>query len=499
VPKLTEKQMLLLTGAVPVLLVGGIGYLCWTDLQKIHAAEITESNPDAADVTDPEQWGENRRCQEYEKQMVTLRGEAELIGEREKQVIVYREIVQRDSQVLPDQDLVNQLADTINDFERQSGVTVTSVTDLTVKGDAKQAIRKLPIRLSLQGSFDQFLRFLNLFESMDRIVNTRGFAVQRATAREASDGPPRHGITLELETYVYSPGAGLAKPVEIANYEKRKDDPAVQKAVKQQKAAKVEKYQLKPRINRRDPLVDPRRLQSGADEAVSQEKYEEQRNLLERLRHEVETLKEDVRLEQQYLQEKKYLQYVQLKALNDEKIGGLEGSVKDADPRITVAELRDQFTEDVVAQFTQLAGDRRAKGGTRDQFVLRQHVAEFLERMRTEHGNREYEKSMKTLGELETLLGSGGRRLAEDAAPLVAEMRELGRECQVMLEFERLDLKVSGLILRPQGSSVILGGRIRKAGDTVDEKGRCRLAAIREDALVFELDGYEIVHELEKK
>jgi Tfp pilus assembly protein PilO len=499
VSKLSDKQMLLAVVLVPVLLVGGVGYLAWTDWQKVHAAEITDDHPEAAEITEPERWGERRKCQEIQKEMAKLREEADLIAKREQDVIVYREIVERDSQILPDKDLVNQLTNTINDFERQSGVTVTSVADLNVKGDANQAIRKLPIKLSLQGSFDQFLRFLNLFETMDRIVNTRMFSISRGSTA-AQDGPAAHTISLELETYVYNPGAGLAKPVEIQNYERRKDDPVIQKLVKQQKAARVEKYQLKPRINRRDPLVDPRKGQVGPDEgAVSQEKYEEQRRVVERLRHEVETLKEDVRLEQQYLQEKKYLQYVQIKALNDERVQSLDASLKDADAKVTVAELREQFADEVVTPFTRLAGDRRTKGENQMQFVLRQHVSEFLEKMRAATEAREYEKSLATHREFENFLTAGNRKLAEDAQPLVAEMRELARECTVMIEFTAMKLTVAGLIRRPQGSTVILNGKLRKPGDLVDEKGRCRLVAIREDALVFDLDGYEITHSLDRK
>lgn len=499
--KLSEKQLLLATILVPTLLIGGVAYLAWLDYQKIYAAEITDEHPEAAEVTDPELFGERRKCQEISKEMEKLRGEADLIQKREQDVIVYREIVQRDSQILPDKDLVNQLTNTINDFERQSGVVVTALADLNVVGDATQAIRRLPIRLSLSGSFDQFLKFLNLFETMDRIVNTKGFAIQGGgRASDDPNAPAIHAITLELESYVYNSSAGLAKPVDIPNYERRKEDSVIQKLVRQQKAARVEKYQLKPRINRRDPLVDPRRSQVGPDDqGVGIEKYEELRKLVDKLKLEIETLKEDVRLEEQYLQEKKYLQYVQLKQMNDDKIQSLELAIKDADPKIVVPELREQFTDEIVAPFTKIAGDRQR--GTPDKFslVLRQHVSDFLEKQRAAFENREYEKAVQFWKDFEALMSQPNRKLADDAAELVADMKERSRAAAVMIEFLAMNLKVSGVIRKDTGSIVILNAKSRKVGDVIDEAGRCRLVAIKDDALVFDFDGYEIEHQLEKR
>ncbi|MCE9635967.1 MAG: type 4a pilus biogenesis protein PilO [Planctomycetes bacterium] len=497
--KLSQKQLLLTTILVPTLLVGGIGYMAWLDYQKIYAAEITPEHPESAEIVDPELWGERRRCQEIQKEMEGHRAQADLIGKREQDVIVYREIVQRDAQILPDKDQVNKLADTINEFERASGVTVTSVADLNLTGDPAQAIRRLPIRLALTGSFDQFLKFLNLFETMDRIVNTRSFGIA-AGGRQSDDpnSPAMHGISLELETYVYNPGAGLAKPVEIPNYERRKDDPAIQKLVRQQKAARVERYQLKPRINRRDPLVDPRRSQAGPEDGgVTQEKYEELKKLVDSLKVEIETLKEDVRLEKQYMDEKKYLQYVQLKTMNDEKVQRIEISVKDADPRITVQELREVFQDEVVGPFTKIASDRTKSAERTVLVVLASHVKEFLNRQAKAIEEHQYERAAQVQKEFDTFMAQGNRKLAEDAAPFVAELKETGRQAGVMLEFLAMNLKVSGLIRKADGSIVILNNRSRKVGDVIDDAGRCKLTAIKDTTLVFEFDGYEIEHELD--
>ena len=73
------------------------------------------------------------------------------------------------------------------------------------------------------------------------------------------------------------------------------------------------------------------------------------------------------------------------------------------------------------------------------------------------------------------------------------------RAAAVMIEFLAMNLKVSGLIRKADGSIVILNNKSRKVGDVIDDAGRCKLTAIKDTALVFEFDGYEIEHELDKK
>jgi hypothetical protein len=213
----------------------------------------------------------------------------------------------------------------------------------------------------------------------------------------------------------------------------------------------------------------------------------------------VETLKENVRLEQQYLQEKKYVQYVQIKSLNDEKIQRLEVAVRDADPKVVVAELREVFQDEVKTPFEKMAGDRSKKGGDAFTVVGRANVAEFLEKMKTAFEAREYERASQVLKEFESFLAQGNRKLAEDAVPLVADMRELGRQCGVMVEFLKLNVKVTGLIRKAEGSIVICNGKSRKVGDFIDAESRCKLLEIKDESLVFEMDGYEIEHALGKK
>ncbi len=327
--RFSEKQLLLLTVAGSLVFVLGFGGLIYWDLDRIYAAELSDENPEAAEIADSELWGERRWIQEIDKQIEAARAEAELIPKREQDVIVYREIVARDTAILPNEDEVNRLTTTIGDFERMSGVRLTRVSDLNTDAAAGQAIAQIPIKLQLAGSFDETLKFINLFETLDRLVNVTGFTL--------TAGPPdgedhaTHGVSLDLVTYMYSSNAGLTKTVDVSNYERRKNDPVIQKLIRQQKAAYVEKYQLKSRMNRRDPLVDPRRSADEVPEEVSKIDFLKQKRLVDKLKFDVEMLKEDVRQEAYYRQNSKLVPLIQIKKQIDEKVARLQSEISAAD------------------------------------------------------------------------------------------------------------------------------------------------------------------------
>jgi Tfp pilus assembly protein PilO len=485
VGRFSERQMLWATIAVSAVLAVAFGALFWLDYRKVNAADL-DSDPNAAEVTDPEQWGELRKKAEIQRRMQAAEAEARLIQKREQDVIVYREILSRDSAILPDNDDVNRLADTVQDFVNQSGVYLKQVSDLQVKPSG-QAISRMPIKLQISGTFDQFLKFVNLFETHDRMVNVQSFTISAARGR--GDVVQMHDIALDLETYVYTPTAGLAsKPVDIAHYERRKEDPVVQKLVRQQKVAFVEKYQLKPRINRRDPLTDPRRERTTAAEAGADAvQYEDQKQIVDSLKFEVQTLRGNVQLEQEYLAERKYVAFTVLKPIIDSTVARLRLDVEQADRKVTIPELRDVFNEEVLAEFQKLAD----RGDVGPVVVGRADVAKFLEDMRAALEERDYEKVVLFHKRFQDWVQ--GRQLAEDTTPLVSDMRRLFQEASVMLDFLKLDLPVSGRILQPGGRSVVLlGGRPRKVGDFVDPAARCKLLEIHADRLLFEFDGYQI-------
>ena len=54
-------------------------------------------------------------------------------------------------------------------------------------------------------------------------------------------------------------------------------------------------------------------------------------------------------------------------------------------------------------------------------------------------------------------------------------------------------------VLQGTGSIVLINHKSFRVGDAVDPAGRCKLKDIQQNKLVFDLDGLEIEHDLNKK
>jgi Tfp pilus assembly protein PilO len=495
VSRFTEKQLVLMTVGAGVLVAAGLGFMTWLDYEAVYKNEITDQNPAAAEAGEDD-WGERRKIQEIKKQMEAAQAEASLIGKREQDVIVYREIVARDAAILPEVDDVNNLADTIDGYVKQSGVSLRQVSDLSIH-PGSEAIKTMPIKLSISGTFDQFLKFLNLFENLDRIINVRGFSVQAGRGVPgARDRKPTHDIQLDLVTYIYTPSAGIAKPVEIANYEHRKDDPTILRLVRQQKPARVDKYQLKPRINRRDPLVEARRPGGADANAGDPADVQQQRERVDKLKFDLEVLKADVQQEEQFVAEKKYVPLATLKPMIDAKCGKLDAEIASALPTITASELREAFNDDVVAPFEQIKGRRKLVA--LPVVFSAAEAQKFKDKMQTAWDAHKYEVVVKTLSDFEALVKN--QTIAEDATQIVVDMRSFAKDAHGMLAFEALKIHVDGLVLQQgAGSIVLINHKSYKVGDAVDQAGHCKLKDIQQNKLVFDLDGLEIEFDLNKK
>ena len=496
--RFTEKQLLLATVLVSCLMVGAFGVLIYLDLDAIYASEVTDASPEAAEITDEEAWGEKRKIYELELKMKSASAQAELIPKRETDVIVYREIVKRDAQILPNFDDVNRLVDTIGEFERLSGVVLTEVSKLQPSKDAKgKAIRTMPISLKFSGTFEQTLKFINLFESLDRIVNTQSFVMAGGRGGDEPDEEVIHDCKLELLTFIYTSTAGLGKQVTIDNYGKRKDDPIIQKMIRQQKPANVDKYQLMHRVNRRDPLIDPRALAMDDGENPDDVDYGDQKDRLDELRFEMQLLKEDVRQEDIYRQEKKYVQLYQIQALIDQKVGELAAKIEGAAQVIRIAELVEGFRSEVVAPFEKVKSERDYVQVP--VMVSKREVEDFHGQIEEAYESKDYERVLGVWETFKTRIKN--TEVDESAAQLVDGMEATARDSQVLLEFSRLTMKVSGVIIiknRPEKSSVIINGTPRRVGSYVDEGQHCRLDAIQKGVLVFNFKGERIESEITK-
>ncbi len=488
--RLNEKQQLIaiLAGAVVLSLIFAV--LIYLDHQAVNAH--SDTNDEAAMAAPQEEWGERRKIEEFNKQLKAATDEAAKIKEREDQVIVYREVVERDAAVLPDSGEVNQLASTIREFENMSSVALTQLGNLDVKPG--QGIQVVPFDLQLSGTFDNFLKFLNLFESYDRIINTRSFTLSQGTP--FGDWPEiyaEHKIALSMETYVYTRQAE-SDQVPIPSYEQRKNSPEIQKQIRQLKAAKIDNFQLRPRVNRRDPLISPRRAPPEDLTTEDQPDLQEQKTAVASLAKRVRALDGRMKAHEQMMADKNYVQAVQAKETINEELPKLEQEIANKDPDITDVALRERWNVEVIQEFQRvravwLEGDA---GGPIKQVVTARIAQDFLDKMRDEWNADEYENVLRVYQAYQGQ--AAGKEVQAEAQRLVDEMDLLTQQAQNQLDFRKLGLTSTGIIHHsdPSRSRAIIDKRPRKIGDYVDEERRCRLVEITPEGLLFDFRGERI-------
>ncbi|MCU0726300.1 MAG: type 4a pilus biogenesis protein PilO [Planctomycetes bacterium] len=477
--RFTEKQLTIITIVVAVLITGLFTGLVMKDLSAI---------------------GEERsRVETIVGQIAAADAEIQKMDARELDVIVLREIVKRDAAILPDESEINEFINVIGEFERAAGVLVTQVQGLGKKelSKGKEAIQKIPLKLRLQGTTEQILKFLNLFENHDRFVSISGFAVSRGSDVD-SKGNLQHTATVELETYSYNPKGGPVARVEIPNAERRAQELVVQQRVSQSKAAAIEKYQLRATLNRRDPILDPRIRVTAPDDTVDpEERFRRERGLLDELILEIQLLRLDVQAEAKFRAEHDIIKIPAAAKAVEEKLNELEVKISGAlsNQQITIAELKEQFVQSVVRPFEEIKSGRNAFAA--EVVVRARQVQEWYVKMRERFEAAAYRDVMTAWDGYQRLVD--GRQVAPDAQALQDQMKELARQAEVISRFEREPMKIQGVIIDPSSRSfAIINGSILSEGEDVDRDGKIRIEKIRNDQIQFIYQGVPIVKFLRK-
>ena len=476
--RFTEKQLTLMTIVVSVIITGLFAGLIYKDLTRIDE--------------------ERSEIESQQAKIAAAEAEIQRMPGRETDVIVFREIVQRDAAILPDETEINKFINIIGEFEKDSGVVVTQVTGLSARSreKSKAAINKIPLKISLRGSIDQFLKFINLFENYDRFVIIRSFQIARGSTAD-EDGVIQHQIGLELETYQYNPRGGPVDRVEIPNYERRKQELAIQKRIKQSEPAHIEKYLLKPRISRRDPLLDPREEET-ADEMGSVDpevRYQAERELVEELILNVAILQDDVKFEEKLRQEHDFMRIGAIARAIDQKIAELDVSISEAltMKKFTIPELRADFVAKVVQPYEEIKEKRKSR--VTEVVVTRRQVHDWLRQVQEKFDAGAYTDVIKAYEGYIRL--TDGKKIGPEAIPLQEQIVVLARQAHVISRFEEENLKIDGTVIDPNRSSyAIINGQILAEGAAVDADGKIRIHKIKRDQIEFMYQGVLIVKPL---
>jgi len=118
-------------------------------------------------------------------------------------------------------------------------------------------------------------------------------------------------------------------------------------------------------------------------------------------------------------------------------------------------------------------------------------LREAADSMQRHMDSQEYELALAVYAAVEpslTLAETDGPR-----APMVEEIRALETRARTILDFERLELQIGGVIIQGNGPSVaLINGRALGVGDMLD--GDLVIQAIREEEIEFLFRGIVLAH-----
>lgn len=232
-----KKQQLFVGGII--LLVCGAG---WAIYEQLEANELAEQEV-------------ARLAQEIQDG----RRQVESTPEKERQVIVLRELDPVFAEILPSSGEVNELVKTFYRYSGEAGVEPSSFKSKPDVGrtKAKSDFSKVAYTLSLAGDTFQFLDFLHRIETHRRFMAVPSFNLQAVSRREMEKlGFARHRIQMDVETYVYSP-TDLGQRIKVDGYD-RKRDLLTAEINRRRQALTLSTFHYRGSRGRRDPWIDPR-------------------------------------------------------------------------------------------------------------------------------------------------------------------------------------------------------------------------------------------------
>jgi len=475
VTRLTEKQLLLLTIGITILIAGGLGFLIWSDFRTIEEEKAKKADLD--------------------HQIDLAEKEIALRPDREYRVIANREISDREVAFLPEEEEIETFWEVLERFASDSGVRISEIAPSSIqrsgrgKKGAESTISTVPQVLSLRGTIDEFLRFMNMVENYERIINVSEYSV---TAGEVADedGKPRHSIRLALTTFTYSKKIA-STIVSIPKYEEKREQPEVKKWLSRIKVQEKETYTLPPSLNRRDPFVSVRRRPQTKTEVDTIANPDYQRGLIDNIVELVHSLQQGLSFEEE-LQRRGDLWRLQAQRKeNREAYTQISDSVTTGNKEITIAEFRERFKKEVLVPWAAIQKRMEEMRNANPALTLEQ-VQEWNTRISKyfdDHMWREVDSECRGFRDA----SKSGQHVDDDAKDLVQRIFELQRQAKVIDAFEKRKIDITGILYSPRANSVaVVNGKQMTVGEALDADGTVVVVEIGEDYVIFETEGVEI-------
>jgi Tfp pilus assembly protein PilO len=471
--RLSEKQLLIVTVAITVLLTGGLGFLIWSDLQKVEEEE--------------------KKIADLRTQIEAAQAEIDQIESREYRVIANREISEKEVAFLPSQTEIENFWDVLERFAEESGVRISGISS---KGQSrrskkvKSTIQSVPQIMSLTATTEEFLHFLNLLENYDRLISVVEYRLSRG-GRTDEDGKIRHSVEMSMTTFTYSKNVANTI-VSITNYDKKREHPDVKGWLGRIKIEERETYTLRTSVGRRDPFVNVRRKRDDVA-GVGEQDLPAQEALLETVVEEVRSLQEGIEIETHLRKIGDLFRLTQQMKENREAFARLKRRIDEIrrDGLVTAKSLLNRFKAEVIEPFSRLEED--IDNGVESSPALTQaQVKEYFDRVTKFFEEREWKKVQDEVRAF-AALSRDGKHVTDDARVLALEVLAFEHRTKVIQEFEKRDIKISTILFSPNGMSVaIVNGKTLGEGDALDAEGQVLVQAIGENYVVFETEGVEI-------
>jgi len=476
VSRLTEKQLLLLTIGITVLITAGLGFLIWSDFRTIDEEKV--------------------KIEDLGRQISAAEKEIALIPDREFRVIANREIADKEVAFLPEEEEIETFWEVLERFAAEAGVRISEIAPSGLSRNARArrgeqtTIITVPQVLSLKGSIDEFLRFINMLENYERIINVVEYTVASGDMVD-DDGKVRHSIKLALNTFTYSKKIA-STIVSIPKYEEKREHAEVKKWLGRIKIQEKETYTLQPALSRRDPFVSVRRRpSSGGPELSAGPDPKVQEGTIDNLVELIRTLQNGLAFQEELARRGDLWRLTAQRNENRSYFDELQEQIPLAKKDVTIPELQDRLKKDVLVPWTaiQKRMDELVKSNPR---LNREQVQEWhdkVSKLWDEKRWAEVDSEVRSFRDA----AKNGEHVEDDAKDLVQRILDLQRSAKVIEAFEKRKIVISTILYSPGGFSVaVINGKQMTVGDALDAEAQVIVVEIGENYVIFETEGVEI-------
>lgn len=469
---LSEKQLLVLTIGVAVVLTGGLLFLVYQDREEVDAIETEISA--------------------LETRLQGAEIEVRKIPKREDKVLQFRAVEPRELAVLPTEQHIAEFHRQLAGFFSTAGMRFQELPESSPEdSELAKGIRVTRNRLKGLGDANSIIKFINMIENDPRLVAVKGFKVEAGEAdRDDPEAPILHEVEIELETYHYRPGKGAIKREHIPGAEQRLEDPDMRRAIAAFQPERPDTYVLRPAVGRRDPFVDPRRAKEEIDPEAQRALFEAEEAVvieLENLYREItELLEQERALEEQG----DLFRLDRIRQEIDDRINNLRARMEHVAVTKSVTIQALQARLDVLQENL---GRLRTTRTPADVVVTRVVADNVLVDLKAHFDRGEY-KEIDGLGQ-SWMSFLRGKEVMPEAEPVLEEIQVLRDRAKVLGEFDSMKFEIAGRIIDhqdPTRSVVRINGKYLRMGDGVDDKGLVKIASILRDRVVFDYRGEKI-------